>query len=339
VIVSCRGTVGLVAIAGVPLVISQSFYALVPGERVNSRFLAYCIEGNRDRLLAVAGGNTILGLPGRTLREIEVDVPPIEEQRRIADLVRAIDRSISAESRRAVASWAILMRSIDALLNNPLWSLKRLDEVSEVRGGITKGHRSRETRPVPYLRVANVQHGWLNLNEIKEIEATEAEIGRHAVRASDVLLLEGGNKEDVGRGWIWSGEIEECLHQNHLHRARPAADVIEPRFLAYAICRSEARSYCLLNGKQTSNLATINRTQICGLPIRVPGLSEQRRVVGLLDAIRSDWESASSDVASLRKLREAVLAALLTGAHEIPESYDRFVPENGAELGPESIMV
>jgi hypothetical protein len=62
-------------------------------------------------------------------------------------------------------------------------------------------------------------------------------------------------------------------------------------------------------------------------------------VVGLLDAIRSDWESASSDVASLRKLREAVLAALLTGAHEIPESCDRFVPENGAELGPESIMV
>jgi len=211
------------------------------------------------------------------------------------------------------------------MLNDSAWTLHRLDEVAEVGGGITKGRRAEATTSVPYLRVANVQHGRLDLTEVKTIEATEAEISRHRVEDGDVLLLEGGNKEDVGRGWLWSNELPLCLHQNHLHRARPRRDLVTPRFLAYSICRSEARAYCLLNAKQTSNLATINRTQIAGLPVRVPEADVQARVVSVLDAIRADYDAAVEARAAADQLRAGITAQLLGGTHRIPASYDRFL--------------
>jgi len=264
--------------------------------------------------------------------EARIALPPLEEQRRIADLLAAVDVARQAQDRRVDLAWDLLRRMGDLVMATSEWPVRRLDEVAEVGGGITKGGKrsAGARRAVPYLRVANVQHGRLDLAEITEIDATEAEIKKHAVEAGDVLLLEGGNKEDVGRGWIWSGEIEECLHQNHLHRARPNRDVVEPRFLAYAICSKEARAYCLINAKQTSNLATINRTQISGLPVRIPDLGEQRRVVGLLDSLRAEYEEAANARDRVSSLRPALLGVLLSGAHTIPDGYDRFLSKDGA---------
>lgn len=265
------------------------------------------------------------------LLKASIPVPPIQEQRRIADLLSAVDTALESQVQRVAAARVLSARVIDSLMNDPLWPIRRLDEVADVGGGITVGGRSSgDTRTVPYLRVANVQHGRLDLGEVKEVEATSAEIARHALRPDDVLLLEGGNKEDVGRGWIWSGEIDLCLHQNHLHRARPRTNIVEPRFLAYSICRTEARAYCLLHGKQTSNLATINRTQISALPLRVPEIAEQRRTVEVLDALRADWEASDADATVLRELRQSLISALVAGVHVMPESYDRFFAETAA---------
>lgn len=269
-----------------------------------------------------ASGTSIFHIGAKRAAEMQFPDVPLAQQRRIGHVLEAVDAAEDAHALRRTQSWKLLDRMIDTLLTEPTWPTRRLDEVAEVGGGITKGRRSGETRTLPYLRVANVQHGRLDLADVREIEATKAEIERHRLESGDVLLLEGGNKEDVGRGWLWSGEIEPCLHQNHLHRARPKLDLVDPRFLAYAICRREARTYCLINAKQTSNLATINRTQIAALPVRVPPLSDQIRAVALLDAIRSDYEAVVTAIQRLRQLRDGLLTTLFSGAHEIPRSYD-----------------
>src|SRR5437868_13304656 len=98
----------------------------------------------------------------------------------------------------------------------PGWAWATLAQISELKGGITKGQKRRATdvlRTVPYLRVANVQRGYLDL-EVKEIEATQDEIADLRLLPGDILLIEGGNREHLGRGWIWQGEVAECIHQN-----------------------------------------------------------------------------------------------------------------------------
>src|SRR4051794_17800227 len=111
----------------------------------------------------------------------------------------------------------------------PGWVWARLSDIAEIKGGLTKGQKRKPDdflRTVPYLRVANVQRGFLDLSEVKEIEATDVEVREMKLVPGDVLFTEGGDRDKLGRGWIWRGEILECVHQNHIFRARLRSNLL-----------------------------------------------------------------------------------------------------------------
>ena len=151
------------------------------------------------------------------------------------------------------------------------WCWTSLDQIAFIQGGITKGQKRRgETlRSVPYLRVANVQRGFLDLSELKEIEATEAEIEELSLRTGDILFNEGGDRDKLGRGWVWEGQVPLCIHQNHVFRARLLLGEIEPRFVS-SYANEYGRRYFFDEGKHTTNLASLGMTKLKGLPIPLP---------------------------------------------------------------------
>ena len=95
-------------------------------------------------------------------------------------------------------------------------------EVADIVSGLTKGRRLSDaaTREVPYLAVVNVQDRRLVLDPLKRICATEREIDRYRLVRNDLLLTEGGDPDKLGRGTVWRGELDECIHQNHIFRVR-----------------------------------------------------------------------------------------------------------------------
>src|SRR5690606_29117180 len=103
------------------------------------------------------------------------------------------------------------------------WEVKRLKFLGEVRGGVTKGQKfaDQETRHVPYLRVANVQDGYLDLSEVHDIEVPVKDAIRYRLHPGDILMNEGGDNDKLGRGAVWEGQVDECLHQNHVFAVRP----------------------------------------------------------------------------------------------------------------------
>src|SRR4051794_4933307 len=118
----------------------------------------------------------------------------------------------------------------------PGWCWTTLEEVAQVDGGITKDQkrpRSSTMREVPYLRVANVQRGYLDLTEMKTILAEEEEIQALRLQPGDILFTEGGDRDKLGRGWVWNGELDECIHQNHIFRARPNPDLVDPKLVSF----------------------------------------------------------------------------------------------------------
>jgi len=313
------------------------------GELVAPRFLYYLLASPAvlDFSSARATGTRMPRIAPELLLGIDLPVPPLQEQRRIVDLLGAMDDAIGAADDQAAAAGALLRAQIDGLLmpsgnmaDLPTgWMPVRLDDVSDLHSGMAKkgGQAPKPTtRLRPFLRAANVQFGRLDLAEIHEIPASDAEAEKFAVHVDDVLLVEGGNKEDVGRGWLWEGQVEACLHQNHVHCARPRTDLVEPRFLAYAICTSVARSYCYGHAKQTSNLASLNKTETSGIPIPLPPLEEQRRIAAQLDAMRETRETSEDVSARLSAVRHVLITRLLDGDHVIPDSYDALL--NDAEL-------
>jgi type I restriction enzyme S subunit len=113
----------------------------------------------------------------------------------------------------------------------PSWCWAALGQVCTIKGGITLGKKrsaSDRVRQVPYLRVANVQRGRLELDEMKLIAETEDEIDDLRLRAGDVLFNEGGDRDKLGRGWVWEAQVPDCIHQNHVFRARPLDAALGP---------------------------------------------------------------------------------------------------------------
>ena len=102
------------------------------------------------------------------------------------------------------------------------WVWARLDAIAELKGGITVDQKRviPNSISVPYLRVANVQRGYLDLSEMKEIQVSETDIQELSLKYGDILFTEGGDRDKLGRGWIWENQLQACVHQNHVFRAR-----------------------------------------------------------------------------------------------------------------------
>lgn len=143
------------------------------------------------------------------------------------------------------------------------WETVVLHEVADVQSGIAKGKQiSGRAVKLPYLRVANVQDGHVALDDLQEIAVGSTEVARHSLRAGDVLFTEGGDFDKLGRGCVWHGEVDPCLHQNHVFAVRCDAKRLLPGLLAGNAAAAHGRRYFTLSSKQSTNLASINSTQL-----------------------------------------------------------------------------
>ncbi len=193
------------------------------------------------------------------------------------------------------------------------WCWARLNAIAAIKGGITVDRKRQDpgARLVPYLRVANVQRGYLELADVKKIEASEAEIEDLRLMPGDVLFNEGGDRDKLGRGWIWEGQLSECIHQNHVFRARPFSRQLSAKFISWC-GNTLGKEYFLREGKQTTNLASINMTKLAAFPVPIPPAAEQARIcneaerrLSLLAGLELETERSLEHSLSLR---QAVLA-------------------------------
>lgn len=149
------------------------------------------------------------------------------------------------------------------------WARVRFEDVALVAGGVTLGRKlgERDTVTLPYLRVANVKRGEIDLSVIKEVSIAEDELERYALRKYDLLMTEGGDWDKVGRAAIWRAELPMCLHQNHVFRARFRSDELAPFWFERYFNSPIGRAYFESSSKQTTNLASINMRQVRNCPV------------------------------------------------------------------------
>ena len=199
------------------------------------------------------------------------------------------------------------------------WCWATVDQVGNVGSGITKGGKKRDEtrRAVPYLRVANVQRGQLDLGAVKTILASDDEIRRYSLKNGDVLFNEGGDRDKLGRGWVWRGDLSECLHQNHVFRVRPFLRDYSSEFLSH-YGNSAGREWFFRRATQSVNLASINQTVLRSLPVPLPPLREQKHIVRrLADALRSVEFAGTELIRQLIRassLRQSILKSAFQGS-------------------------
>jgi len=199
------------------------------------------------------------------------------------------------------------------------WEVARLGTVSQISSGLTLGktHGGPKTKKFPYLRVANVQDGYLDLTDIKIIRVPLLYLDKYQLQIGDVLMNEGGDFDKLGRGAVWCGEIEECLHQNHVFKVRPHSKVLGSYFLAAISASPYGKSFFILASKQSTNLASINSTQLKAFPIPLPEFDEQLRIESLLNQKNDSINATSDMLQKLQSIKIALMQDILTGKKRV----------------------
>ncbi|PZO39848.1 MAG: restriction endonuclease subunit S [Pseudanabaena frigida] len=236
------------------------------------------------------------------LRDLQIPLPPIAEQKRIAAICAKADR-LRRSRRYALELSDTYLRSVflemfgDPIENSKGWDIENLGEISQVQGGLQVTPR-RDVLPIkaPYLRVANVYRNYLELGEIKQIGLTEDELVKVKLEKNDVLIIEGhGNTQEIGRCAVWNGSISPCVHQNHIIRVRADSKSINSLFLSHYINGSGGKKYFHGSSNTTSGLNTISTGIVKDCPIFLPPLPLQEKFAAIVqksDRIRAQQREA-----------------------------------------------
>ncbi|HGF7184845.1 TPA: restriction endonuclease subunit S [Vibrio cholerae] len=233
-------------------------------------------------------------LSATDLKSFKIPLPPLDEQKRIAAILDKAD-AIRQKRKQAIALADEFLRSVfldmfgDPVTNPKGWEEPILSDIADVRSGVTKGKKLKEGTGItlPYMRVANVQDGYLDLSSIQTITVSEKDAEKCKLLRGDILLTEGGDPDKLGRGDVWNGEIDNCIHQNHIFSVRVKdEDYVRPAFLSAVIGSQRGKRYFLKVGKQTTGIATINKTVLSEFCPIVPPLELQDSYLKIASRIK-----------------------------------------------------
>ncbi|ART68894.1 hypothetical protein BTO20_10120 [Mycobacterium dioxanotrophicus] len=276
-----------------------------PGPALSSKFLSLLLSSpdmvrtlERESL-----GTTMPNLNQEIVSKIQISLPPLDEQRRIAAILDHTD-AIRIKQRAAIDCVNQLGHSEFARMFDGIKPQATLGECGDIQGGL-QVTKARDSLPLamPYLRVANVHRGRLDLSEVKLISVTATEQARTRLESGDLLFVEGhANPREVGRVAMWTGEIHDCVHQNHLIRFRPNADRLDPVF-AVAWFNSEAgASHFRRAGNTTSGLNTISTSTVRSAPTAIPPIGEQRRFRQFVSRVQQQHQHQLEVLAQIDEL-------------------------------------
>lgn len=272
-------------------------------ERLSEDYLYHALSSDAvyAQFVKMASGAVVKNLNSEVVKAVDVLLPPLPEQRRIAAILDKAD-ALRTKRQEALAQLDRLAQSVfvemfgDPLTNPKRWPMVEIGAVADVQGGLqVTTARGRLPAEVPYLRVANVYRGRLDLSEVKTIRATENEVGRTRLVPNDMLVVEGhGNPKEVGRAALWNGEVENCVHQNHLIRVRFDLNRVAPAFACAYVNSPGGRQHLLRAGKTTSGLNTISVSNVRAVPIALPALAAQK-----------SYEARVAEVGRLHRVQHA----------------------------------
>jgi type I restriction enzyme S subunit len=313
---------------------------------VDKRFIYYLLRFPLKLINDLAWFTTVKHLSSVQISSISFGYPPFSEQRtivaflnreitRIDDLITKKEQHVALlqERRTAIINQVVTKGlNVDVPMKDSgvewwkeipeHWEVRRLKFIADTLPGATKGKDliGRKTVDLPYLRVANVQDGYLDLSDIETITVGIDEVKRYSLKPGDVLMNEGGDFDKLGRGFIWDGSIDPCLHQNHVFAVRPFC-IHDSSWINTITQASYAKHYFVLKSKQSTNLASISKTNIQNLPVILPPIKERLSILAYLEQETTKIDKLITGIQeSIKKLKEystALISAVVSGKIDV----------------------
>ena len=333
-------------------IITSAYIALSPRNDINAEYICYLLKSyDACRAFHSMGRGLRKILSYSELKNKPIVVPPLAKQEHIAAFLDAECAEIDAVLEKTRASieeykklkQAVITQAVTKGIRGDMpmkdsgiewigdipaeWRKTQLRHCAAIKSGITLGKKYEKTDSLverPYLRVANVQDGYVDLSVLTTIEVTQDEDLKYRLRAGDVLMTEGGDRDKLGRGCVWHGEIEPCLHQNHIFAVQTSKDTLLPEFLEYLTVSDVGRSYFDVTAIKTTNLACTSSSKVLAFTIPLPSVEEQAEIVEALntkcagiDALVAKKQQYLTEIENYKK---SLIYEYVTGKKEVKTS-------------------
>lgn len=308
----------------VPAVITADCIRLRPVDGFDARFIRYAMEApavKRQVELITSGIAQRKVSLGRFRSGLSIPVPPLDEQRRIVDFLEDhLSRLGAAEHglETALARCEALLTSslLQATHGLPEADSVELRSIAEVRLGRQRSPKNHSgDRMRPYLRAANVDWDRLRLDDVKEMQFTEAEEETYRLRLGDILLTEAsGSPAEVGKSVIYRGVPADVCFQNTLLRVR--CHSADPEFVQTYLL-AEARAGRFMPEARGVGINHLSRARLATLAIDLPSIDVQQEAVArcrdLVDEVTRLKTAVIHQASRTIRLRRSLLTAAFSG--------------------------
>lgn len=355
ILLTIVGTIGRSAVVPnltEPFTLQRSVAVITP-VGIEPKFLEYHFRSPASQMffLENARGTAQKGVYLKTLQELPVSLPPLNEQKRIVEKIEELFSELDAgeeslrRARRQLGVYrqSLLKQAFEGKLTAK-WRAQHPDllesadiESVETSGTIPTGWRliklgnaienpaygtskkcSYESGGLGVLRIPNVVNGAIDAADLKFAEFTSDETASYELKAGDLLMIRSnGSVSIVGRCALIEPKHTGFLYAGYLIRLRPIKSVIDPLFLRTQLVSLKLRSQIEFSAKSTSGVNNINSKEIQRLIIALCSLPEQQEIVRLLDEQFSVIEENEREIdAALKRseaLRQSILKKAFTG--------------------------
>ncbi len=309
-LISVRAPVGALNIANAVCGIGRGL-AAVRFIGIDGRFGAHALAHAAPNLQRVSQGTTFAAIGRTELGSLMIDVPPLEEQRRIAEILDTIDETIQATERviakLALTRVGVLRHQLSGLLEGPMSPLSDLG--AEVTVGIVvRPTQYYVTDGVPVLRSANVREGGLEMTNLVFMSAADhALMGKTAVKPGDLVTVRTGYP---GTTAVVPDSVPEANCVDIVITRTGSA--IDPEFLSLWVNSDFGKGHVLA---RQGGLAQqhFNVGDMKALPVPVLDRPEQQRLVAVRNALVNRLRTEESGLSKLRRTRAGLADDLLSG--------------------------
>jgi type I restriction enzyme S subunit len=316
VILTSRASVGFAAISERELATNQGFQSLVPGDRALAKYLMFWIQNNRSEFDSRAAGSTFKEISKTNVKSIKLNLPPLQEQKRIVDLISSVDSYINALQHQADSA----RKSRNAVLHEML-SAGGDGWIYTTIGGVAEFINTR--RSPAELSPHDI---YVGLEHLQPHDQSISTFGSVSQVSSSLTPFIAEN--------ILFGRLRPYLHKVAFAEfsgycspeilVMSAKNDCIPRFLGF-VCGLDSTISACVEMSAGTRMPRTSVGDLSSINFNLPPKFRQQEIVDLISSVDNSIFAVEVTITETKKLRSALLADLLSGEHEIPNSYDKIM--------------
>ena len=325
-------TRGTVAILRTPVTCNQSLAGFITHNNIlNANYLFFYLDSKYQSLRDLSGDHGRNGLNLKLLREIEIYLPPLPEQEKIAAILSSVDDAIQATQAVIDQTRRVKQGLMQQLLTRGIghtryketeigeipeeWEvMKTSDIVALMKSGLSRRIVPQDIG-IPVLISGNIQDGKLDAKELKfwyEKDPQGARVNDYILQDGDILLCFINSLSQIGKLCLYEDIGRPAIYTTNLFRIQ-LKQQYSSKFAYYIFSAPFFQREIDLITKPAVNQASFTKADFSRILVPIPQKEEREKIVEILNSVNLSLETEQVQLKRMQKMKRGLMQDLLTG--------------------------